>query len=101
MAVAAHRFLVAQGLRECLAERDAHVLDGVMRVDMQIAVRVHLQIEHAVPRHLIEHVVEERHACRETRASRAVEVQFDRDLGLEGVASDVSLAQGHAGCGYR
>ena len=46
-----------------------------MRIDMQIAVRVHFEIEYAMARDLIEHVVEERHLRCETRTPAAVEVQ--------------------------
>ena len=37
--VAAHALLVADRLRERLAERDADVLHGVVRVDVQVALR--------------------------------------------------------------
>ena len=54
---------------ERLAERDADVLDRVVRVDVQVALRLHVEVEHAVPRDLVQHVVEERHAGGELRAS--------------------------------
>ena len=41
---------VAERLRHGLAERDAEILDGVMLIDVEIAVRVDLQVERAVPR---------------------------------------------------
>ena len=66
VAVAAHAFLVADRLRERLAERDADVLDRVVRVDVQVALRASTsRSKHAVARDLVEHVVEERHAGRE------------------------------------
>ncbi len=55
---------VAPRLGERLPERDADVLDGVVLVDLQVAVGVDGQVEPAVPAELVEHVVEERHAGR-------------------------------------
>ena len=64
---------------ERLAERDADVLDGVVRVDVQVALaRATVEVEHAVARDLVEHVVEERHAGGELGAAGAVEVDARR-----------------------
>jgi hypothetical protein len=49
-------------LAKRLAERDADVLDGVVGVDVQVALRLDVEVEHAVARHLVEHVLEKRHA---------------------------------------
>ena len=84
-------FLAAQCLRDRLSDRDADVLDGVVGVDVQVALRGHVEVDHAVPRSLVEHVVEERHAGGELRLAGPVEVQRHRDVGLGGLA-------GH-GCG--
>ena len=78
MAVAANALLVAHRLRDRLAERDADVLDRVMRVDVQVALGLDVEIEHAVARDLVEHVIEKRHAGREPRAAAAVEVDARR-----------------------
>ena len=53
------------------AERDADVLDGVVRVDVQVALGAHVEVDHAVARDLVEHVVEERHAGGEAAPRRA------------------------------
>jgi len=60
MPEAAHARLVADGARAGLAERDADVFDRVVRVDVQVTLGVDLEIEHAVARDLVEHVLEER-----------------------------------------
>ena len=54
---------VAERLRHRLAERDAEILDGVVLVDVEIAGRLHRQVEPAVRREQLQHVVEER-GCR-------------------------------------
>ena len=57
MAVAAHAFFVADRLGESLPERDSDVFDRVVGIYVQVAARFDLEIENAVPRNLIEHVV--------------------------------------------
>jgi hypothetical protein len=42
-----------------MAQRDAHVLDRVVAVDMQVAIGLDLEVDQAVAGHLVEHVVEE------------------------------------------
>ena len=78
VAVARDALLVAERLGQRLAERDADVLDGVVRVDVQVALGLDLEVDHAVPRDLVEHVVEERHAGGELGPAGAVEVDARR-----------------------
>ena len=54
--------LVAERLPNRLAEGDADVLDGVMGVDREVALRPDGQVEAAVAPHLVEHVIEERNS---------------------------------------
>ena len=63
-------FLSPSALRDRLPERDADVLDRVVRVDVQVALRAHGEVDHAVARDLVEHVVEERHAASRGRRAR-------------------------------
>ena len=59
VAEAAHARLVADRPGDGLSQRDADVLDGVVRIDVQVALGFDLEVEHAVARHLVEHVLEE------------------------------------------
>src|SRR3546814_9487700 len=58
VAVAADAALVAQRLGDRLAHRDAGILDGMMLVDMEIAHRLHVEIDQRMSRELFEHMIE-------------------------------------------
>ena len=70
------------------------VFHRVMGVDVQVALGLDIQIDQAVARDLVEHVIEKRHAGRELGYARAVEIETDRDPGFEGIASDLCGAHG-------
>ncbi len=76
--------LVAERLLEAPAQRDGGVLDGVVGVDVQVAVGLHRQVEQAVRPSCVEHVVVEADAGRTSTLAGAVEVDLDDDLGLLG-----------------
>ena len=57
MAITANAFFVADSLRHRLSQSDAHVFHGVVSVDVQIAGGFDGQIDQAVARDLVEHVV--------------------------------------------
>ena len=65
--------LVADRRRDRLAERDADVLDGVVLIDVEIAGGLHLQVEPAVARDQVEHVIEKADAGVILEAALAVE----------------------------
>jgi hypothetical protein len=95
MPVTTHTLLVAYRLGEGLAKGYADVLDGVMRVNVQITFGDNLQIEHAVTRHLVEHMVEEAYSGGKPGASGAVQIQANLDLGLQGISVNLGLAHGY------
>ena len=74
VAVADQAALVADRLADRLAEGDADVLDGVVAVDVQVALGLDLEIDQAVAGDLLEHVVEEADAGGELGGAGAVEV---------------------------
>src|SRR5690606_31238306 len=86
VAVATDTALVADRLRDRLAERDPDVFDRVMRIYVQVAVRADREIDEPVARDLIEHGPEERKSGVELRRPPAVQVDADRDPGLFGFA---------------
>src|SRR5205807_8034922 len=70
---------VAERLRERLAHDDACGLDQVMRVRVKVACAAELEVETAVARDLLQHVVEEWKPSRHVSAPAPIEV----DPGLE------------------
>jgi hypothetical protein len=82
MAVAANAAFVAQRLLDRLAQGDADVLDGVMGVDVQIALGFDLQIDQAVAGDLIEHVIEEGQATGELGVSSTVQIDCEPESGF-------------------
>src|SRR5258706_13441638 len=93
MAVAANADFVADRLRNRLAEGDADVFDGVMRIDMQIARCLQLDIDHAVARALEDHLIEKGHAGIKLRLALAVEIGGAGDL-------RVAVVEGHGAGSY-
>src|SRR6185437_10868916 len=81
--------LVAERLAQRLSERDPDILDGMVRVDVQIALRGDREIEHAVARDLIEHVIEKGDARRKRGLSGAVDVDAYVDVRLGRAARDL------------
>ena len=93
MAVTADACLIAQRLRQRLPECDADILDGVMTVDMQIAPCLDRQIDRAMARDLLQHVVEKANASGELAGSATIEVDRYADLCFLGVALDLGTAR--------
>ena len=75
-------FRSPSALRHRLAERDAEILDGVMLIDVEIAGGVDLQVEAAVPREQLQHVIEKADAGADVVAALAFERERQRDLRL-------------------
>ena len=83
--------LVAECLVEGLAERDADIFDGVVLIDIEIAVALQFEVEAAVASEELEHVIEETDAGRDLVWPRPSMRQIEVNLGLVGVAVDDSL----------
>ena len=88
VAIAADAGPVAQGLGDGLADRDAGILGRVVIVDMQVARGAHGQVHQGMAGQLLEHVVEKADAGQDVVAAGAVEIHFDGNLGLFGLARD-------------
>ncbi len=83
---------IAQRLADRLAERDAGVLDRVMRVDMQVALGRDVDVDQRMPRDLVQHMIEEADAGRNVRYAGPVEIDADLDGGFFGFAGDLGFA---------
>ena len=99
---AADAGLVAERLAERLAERDGDVLDGVVGVDVQVARGLDGQVEAAVAAELVEHVVVERDAGRQSvtpvpsRSSVDLDRRLLRSRAATRLAADRLIAHGTA-----
>ena len=91
-AVAGDARLVAERLADCLADHDTHVLHGVMRIHIEIALRLQRKIEEPVLGKSRQHVVKESDSGGNVKDTRSVNVQFRDNRGLLGVAHNFGLA---------
>src|SRR3989338_632130 len=80
-----------EAVPERLAHHDPPVLDGVVLVDLDVALRLDTEVHQPVLRPRLEHVAEERNRGVHLRRARAVQVQLERDLRLLGLALDPRL----------
>ena len=84
--------LVAQRLAKRLTQHNTRVLDGVVRIDLHVAHRVHRQIEQTMAAKSVEHVVEKRHAGRDIAHARSVQVELYDNVGLARLAGYLGIA---------
>jgi hypothetical protein len=61
---------------------------------MQITLGLDIQVDQPMARDLVKHVIEKRHTGGELGNAAAVQIETDRDLGLEGIAGDLGGAHG-------
>ena len=79
--------LVAERVIEGLAEGNADIFDGVVLVNVEVALAAQLEIEAAVTCEELEHVIEEADASRDLVLAGALDGERQVDLGLGSVAS--------------
>ena len=71
---------IAERPRDGLAERDAEIFHRVMLIHVEVAVGLHAQVECAVPREQLQHVIEETDAGADLIPSLAVEREPQHDV---------------------
>ena len=64
----------------------------MMRIDLDVAHRVHRQIEQAMAAKSVEHVVEKRHAGRDITHAASVQVELYDNVGLPRLAGHLGIA---------
>ncbi len=96
LAEAAHPWPGLEGFFEGLAQADADVLHGVVLVHLQVAFGLYLQVEIAVGRKQVQHMVKKRDAGLDRGFSPAIEGKFQLHLGFPGLALDAALGR-HGG----
>jgi hypothetical protein len=63
----------------------------VVRVDVQVAFGFHFEVDQAVPRNLLEHVIEKGDAGGEAALAAAIEIQSNGDPGFECIPGNFCL----------
>jgi hypothetical protein len=92
MTEAAHAGFVANRLGKGLAQGDADVLHRVVAIDVQIALCLDVQVQHAMAGHLVEHVLEKGHAGGKPGRAFAVQVELHPDLRFLRISGDFSCS---------
>ena len=87
----------AESLFQRLAQGDGAVLDGVVRVGVQVAFALQAQRKAAVGRDLLQHMVEEADAGLDLHRAGRIQIDGADDAGLLGVAHGLT----HARCRRR
>ena len=85
---------ITTGLGQSLAHSDAHILIGVMVINMRVSSGSNLQVNQPMATDLVEHVIQERHTSRGRAASIAVEAKPDAHISFTGDAMDFTCAHG-------
>ena len=93
-------FLSPTAWEKAWPRRDADV-STVWWPSMQVALALDVEVDQAVARDLVQHVIEETDAGVQPGLAGAVEVDSDVDLGFEGVAGDFGLPHKAGGRGQR
>src|SRR5262249_17733678 len=75
-------------LVERVAEHETDILDDVVRIDLDIAARVELEVVQPVTRNRLEHVGEERHLRVDLVPSGAVQTELQPDGRFRGAPLD-------------
>lgn len=87
-----HARFVSGGGEQRLSQRDAKVLDRMMRVNVQIPLALDLQIEQSVARQEIKHMIHEPHADRSLESSAPVQVDRNLKIGFLRLAANGGFA---------
>ena len=74
MPVAIDTGLVTHRLGKSLPEGNTDIFNGVVRVNVQVTLGVYLEVDHAVARNLLEHVLEKRYTGIKVMLAAAIEV---------------------------
>ena len=83
---------VAERLPHRLAERDADILGGVVIVDMEVALRLHGEIDARMAGQQVQHMIEEADPGGDIGRAGAVKIHRNLDIGFLGLALDGGLA---------
>ena len=95
MAVADDAAAIAERLVERLPEYDPGVLDRMVRAGLEVAADGDVEVQPAVARQQIEHVIEEADPRVAGAGAAAGQAERERDVGLAGLTGELGRAHGH------
>jgi hypothetical protein len=87
---------VAKSAIESFSQGDAHIFDCVMLIDIQVAIAFQLQIEGAMTRKQLKHVIEETDARADLVPAATLDRKLEGDARLRCVSLELSRPQGTA-----
>ena len=95
MPVTHYTALVTQCLQKRFTQRNAHILDRVVGVDVQIPFGLNGQVQRPMAGHLIEHVLQEPYAGVHPGFATSVQIQVNRDPGFQGFPCHRTRSSAH------
>jgi hypothetical protein len=96
-AVPTNAAFVTQGLGKGLAQCDAAVLHGVVRIDFQVTLALQFEVANGVFGEECEHVIQKGDTCLDSGFTSAIDGQFQLDGGFFGDTLDLRAPDQHAG----
>src|SRR6185437_10846030 len=73
---------ITQRHRKCFSQSNTRILDGVMLVDVQVAVGDYFQVDVSMPRDLIEHMIKKMKPGRNLCLALAIKIKFNKNIRL-------------------
>ena len=104
MAVTYDSGTVPKGLPQRIPKSDTDVLDGMVIVDMKVALRLDGEIEQPVPRHVSQHMVKESDSGVNLALAGPIQIEPNGNIRLRSTPLDNSfsirhkLSSSHTGC---
>ena len=92
MSVALYAASITHCLGESLTQGNANIFHGVMRIDVQIAIGLDVEIDHAMASNLIEHMLQKRESGIKLRIALSVEINTDGNLCFQSISGNHCLA---------
>src|SRR5215217_2493346 len=77
---------IAYRLRKSLTQSNTGILNGMVLINMQVAIRFDAQVYTTMTGNLVQHVVKEIQPCVDVRLTRPIQVNINTDLRLIGIA---------------
>ena len=86
MPVALYAASITHCFGEGLTQGNADIFHGVMRIDVQVAIGLNVEIDHAMASNLIEHMLQKRESGIKLRITLSVEINTNGDLRFQSIS---------------